>query len=159
MSEAKKLFEKLVDYLNEDRYQFVRDNIGDDIKNEEKIKSLENEWNDGEGGILLTSVEERASIEGSRLNQDAEQARKIAEVANAHGWNGVENSKVLSVFVESELGKNKKQGELIFTLLGACEEAHRHLVKTHKMRPLTPPAASAIDRLANAIAEAKKVNN
>jgi len=41
--------------------------------------------------------------ENHKLRQAAEQGQRIAEIANKHGWNGVENSKILSEFIDHEL--------------------------------------------------------
>jgi hypothetical protein len=37
------------------------------------------------------------------LERDAEIAQKIAAIANRHGWDGINNSKLLDVFIEGEL--------------------------------------------------------
>lgn len=42
-----------------------------------------------------------------KLRQDAQQARDIAALASQHGWNGVENSKVLATFLADRLEQAK----------------------------------------------------
>lgn len=44
-----------------------------------------------------------SQAEVARLELAASEGRRVAEIANAHGWSGTESSKILSVHIESQL--------------------------------------------------------
>lgn len=49
-----------------------------------------------------------SQAEVERLKRDASVAEDIATIANQHGWNGVDNSKFLSVFIEDALNDHRR---------------------------------------------------
>src|SRR4051812_28171757 len=79
----------------------------------------------------------------ARLLIDAEQGRKIAEIANSFGWNGVENSKLLSDFIHSELSdlarmREKFRRTLVESLAYECpnhqEQTCANVASYHAVR-------------------------
>jgi hypothetical protein len=81
---------------------------------EQEIESTPSlEWcenkNHSHGAVaesLICGLRQRNKLlqgEFARLKRDAEQGQAVAAVANRHGWDGMNNSKILSVFIEGEL--------------------------------------------------------
>jgi len=55
--------------------------------------------------ILLKFIDDGDGEVARHPHLLAREAQRVARIANEHGWNGVENSKILSNFIESELNE------------------------------------------------------
>lgn len=86
--------------------------------------------------LLTASESARQAAEDQRQKYE-DKIESIVAIANAHGWNGVTNSKILGVFIDQELT--------------AKEQAEAELAKLH--RDSTPTCGKVNKLLADAVAD------
>ncbi len=55
-----------------------------------------------------------------KLSEERAKVRRIVTIAEKHGWNGVDNSKILAVFLDDTLTEAEKLSELYEKLLNVA---------------------------------------